>query len=141
MRKLTSYSIISILIASAIATAVWLAPLKVYADDDDQERARAAMLSGEVRPLRDLLAVIETLYEGEIIEVELEDDEDGLWTIDGQDPIFLYEIKLLTPQGNVMKLEFDARTLDLLTVDGHDSERARKDKHKDKRKDKYKDND
>lgn len=105
-----------------------VAPVTARADgDDDQERARRAMLSGEVRPLSELLANVESMYEGEVIEVELEEDDDGAWFGAQGQPVFLYEIKLLTPQGNLVKLEFDAKTLELLTVDGHDSDIARKD--------------
>ncbi len=110
------------------AFAMLLAPsLPAWADGDDQERARQAMLAGEVRPLTDLLFQVESMYEGEVIEVELEEDESGAWSGADGKPILLYEIKLLTPQGNLVKLEFDAKSLELLTVDGHDSESARKD--------------
>lgn len=114
-------------ILAPMAFAVWAAlPLTAQADSDDQERARAAMLAGEVRPLTELLARVESLYEGEIIEVELEEDDDGAWISGDGDPMLLYEIKLLTPQGNLVKLEFNAKNLELLTVDGHDSDSARK---------------
>lgn len=102
-------------------------PLSAQADSDDQERARKAMLSGEVRPLTELLAHVESMYEGEIIKVELEEDDDGAWFGSNGQAMLLYEIKLLTPQGNLVKLEFDAESLELLTVDGHDSDSARKD--------------
>ena len=101
-------------------------PNGARADGDDQERARQAMLAGEVRPLTELLAHVESMYEGDIIEVELESDDNGAWYETKGEPLFLYEIKLLTPQGNLVKLKFDAKNLELLTVDGHDSEKARK---------------
>lgn len=113
---------------TVLALALLLAaPVDARADGDDQERARKAMLSGDVRPLTELLVHIESMYAGDVIEVELEADDDGAWLGAKGDPILLYEIKLLTPQGNLVKLEFDAKTLELLTVDGHDSESARKD--------------
>ena len=113
--------------AAFVALMVFLAlPAAVRADTDDQDRARKAMLSGEVQPLSDLLAHVEKMYAGEIIEVELEESDDGVWLNADGTPVFLYEIKLLTPQGNLVKLEFDAKSLELLTVDGHDSESARK---------------
>ena len=106
----------------ALAT-VLLAPSVALADEADQERARQAMLAGDVRPLSELLGRLETMYEGDVIEVELEDAD---FTGPNGDVIFLYEIKILTPQGNLVKLKFDAKNLELLTVDGHDSEKARK---------------
>lgn len=114
------------LLAVSVAFSA-MAATPSLADDDDQDRARKAMLSGEVRPLVEVLMQVESTYEGEIIEVELE--EEGGRLINGEwQSLLLYEIKLVTPQGNLVKLEYDARNLELLTVDGHDSESARKDR-------------
>lgn len=116
------------LMLTAFAFAMLAAiPLSAQADFDDQDRAREAMLSGKVRPLVELIVHVESMYEGEIIEVELEEDDDGAWFGSDGEAMMLYEIKLLTPQGNLVKLEFDAESLELLTVDGHDSDSARKD--------------
>ncbi|HEY9164383.1 MAG TPA: hypothetical protein VIN57_07205 [Magnetovibrio sp.] len=115
-----------VVLSAALLGALALAPTAAWADADDQDRARAAMLSGSVRPLAELMAHVESMYEGTVIEVELEDDDSGQSVgVDGG-PGLMYEIKLLTPQGNLVKLAFDALSLKLLTIDGHDSERARK---------------
>ena len=92
--------------------------------DSDHERARAAVESGDVVPLSIILEKVESLYEGSIIEVELEDegDDGGEHEITG----FLYEIKLLTPHGNLLKIEMDARTAELIQVKGHGEKEARK---------------
>lgn len=111
---------------AVMAVVALAAPLDARADNEDQERARQAMLSGDVRPLSELLEVVESTYAGDIIEVELEEDDDGAWVAPDGGAFFLYEIKLLTPQGNLVKLEYNAKNLELLTVDGHDSERALK---------------
>ncbi len=104
------------------------------ADDiSDHERARAAVESGDVVPLALILEKVESIYEGSIIEVDLEDEGDegeerdegelrGTHYISG----FIYEIKLLTPQGNLLKLKMDARTAELIQVKGHGEEQARK---------------
>ena len=121
------------LFAATIAFGV-VAAMPALADEEDQDRARQAMLRGEVRPLVEVIESVESTYEGEIIEVELE--EEGGRLINGEwQPLLLYEIKLLTPQGNLVKLEYDARNLELLTVDGHDSESARKDREDEKEDD------
>lgn len=114
-----------IFVALIAFSATMALPSGARADEDDQERARQAMLAGDVRPLSELLGRLETMYEGDVIEVELEDAEDDMRGPDGQ-LIFVYEIKILTPQGNLVKLEFNAKNLELLTVYGHDSEKARK---------------
>lgn len=95
--------------------------------DSDHERARAAMESGEIVPLTVILEKVESLYEGSIIEVELEDEDDDDDEYGEGFSGFIYEIKLLTPQGNLLKLEFDARTTEILKIKGHGEEKARKD--------------
>lgn len=75
----------------------------------DHERARAALEAGEIRPLAEVLTDIERRYMGRVIEAELERD-DGQW---------LYELKLLPPNGRVFSLEVDARTGEVLSSRGH----------------------
>jgi len=109
------------LAAIAALLAVFAPP--TMADDDDQETARQALQAGKIRPLMELLEKVESTYKGKILEVELESEETD--ASDGAE-ILVYEIKLLTPQGNIVKLSFDASNLDLLVVDGRDSEKALK---------------
>ena len=94
-----------------LATA--MAPLAAARDHDDQERARAALAAGEIRPLAEILAEVERRYLGRVIEVEL-DREEGRW---------VYEIKLLPPSGRVFELEVDAATAALLRSKGQVQER------------------
>ena len=92
--------------------------------DSDHERARVALEGGNIAPLSLILERVERLYEGRVIEVELEDEDD-----EGDPdaaPGYIYEIKQLTPQGNVLKLEMDASTMKLLRVKGRGAERAKK---------------
>ena len=112
--------------------ALLLVASPVVADDDDQEIAREALSKGIIRPLSELLEKIETIYSGHVLEVELE-SEDSHDFYDSHDfgddengKILIYEIKLLTPQGNVVKLKFDAKNLKLLIADGRDLDKARK---------------
>ena len=110
------------LMALAIMTMMAsLAPAR--ADDDDQKVAREALLEGKIRPLSELLEKVETMYSGQVLEVELESED---FDNNYDDEILIYEIKLLTPQGNVVKLKFDAKNLELLVTDGHDLYKARK---------------
>lgn len=82
-------------------------------DHRDHERARAALLAGEIRPLADLLAEVERRYDGRVIATELERD-DGRW---------IYEVKLLPPSGRVFELKLDAATGALLRSRGPVRER------------------
>jgi uncharacterized membrane protein YkoI len=72
--------------------------------DGDHDRARAALQSGEVLPLATVLERLQRRDPGEVLGVELE-REDGRW---------VYEIRLLRPGGQLVRLELDARTADLL---------------------------
>ena len=99
---------------ATLCAAPLLAPLPAAArDSDDQDRARAALAAGEIRPLSDILAEVERRYLGRVIEVEL-DREDGRW---------VYELKLLPPSGRVFELEVDAATAALLRSKGPVQER------------------
>jgi uncharacterized membrane protein YkoI len=80
----------------------------------DHERARAALEAGQIRPLSDLLAEVERRYRGRVIEAELERD-DAQW---------LYELKILPPNGRVFIVELDAATGTLLRSRGPVQERA-----------------
>ncbi len=66
--------------------------------DSEQDRARAAVQAGKVLPLKTLLERLERDHPGQVLEVELE-QEDGRW---------IYEIKVLQPGGRLVKLELDA---------------------------------
>jgi uncharacterized membrane protein YkoI len=66
--------------------------------------------AGEVMPLRGVLERLEREHPGQVLDVELERDG-GRW---------IYEIKLLQPGGQRVKLKLDARTAELI---------QRKDRH------------
>lgn len=80
---------------------------------DDHDRARSALEEGRILPFKDILAKAESAFPGQLIEAELE-DEDGA---------MVYEIKLLTKDGRVLKLLYDARTGELLKAKGRDGRR------------------
>ena len=105
---------------SVVAGSILMLPMVGHADDRDQERALAALRAGEVLPLRTMLDEVERLFSGDILEVELDDDKD-----DGR-RIWTYKIKLISPDGNVIKLRFDAKTKQILKIKGRGAEKARK---------------
>ncbi|WP_203072165.1 PepSY domain-containing protein [Falsiroseomonas ponticola] len=74
---------------------------------EQQERARRALAEGRIRPLAEILVLLQPRLGGEVIGVEL-DEEDG---------IFVYEIKVLTPRGRRLEYEVDAATGRVLKVD------------------------
>lgn len=83
------------------------------AADSDHDRARRAVEAGRILPLKDILARVQQASAGQVIEAELEEKGD----------VFVYEIKILTGDGRVMKLLYDARTGDLLKAQGRDGKR------------------
>jgi uncharacterized membrane protein YkoI len=68
--------------------------------DGDHDRARAAVQAGEVLPLPAVLERLKRSHPGQVLELELE-REGGQW---------VYEVKLLAPDGQLLKLLLDART-------------------------------
>lgn len=106
-------SVVPALLVLALAAPGWADPL-------DKERAREAMRSGQVAPLRELLNLVHEAYPGDILQTELESEDVRRWGGEGEGEILIYEIKLLTPQGNLVKLKYDAKTLKKLFVAGVD---------------------
>ncbi len=90
----------SLLVVSALA---WHSGAAA-SDKGDHERALQAVQSGQVLPLVKVLALVEREHPGQVLEVELESE--------GQ--VWLYEIKLLQPNGRLTKLKVDARTGEIL---------------------------
>ncbi|WP_242475128.1 PepSY domain-containing protein [Thiohalocapsa halophila] len=76
----------------------------VHADPHDHDRARAALERGEVLPLAEILASVTTRVPGEVVEVELE-REDGTW---------VYELKIIAPDGRLLEVLANAATGRLL---------------------------
>lgn len=68
--------------------------------EDDHDKARKALESGQVLPLQQILQKISKDYPAQVIEVELERKSNG----------WIYEIKQLSTDGSLSKLEVDART-------------------------------
>lgn len=95
----------------------WLAAVALAPawGDDDEEAAEAALARGEARPVRELLERVAGEFPGSVLKIELEDEDDGGIT-------WVYEVKLLTPRGDVLELEYDAGSLELLEVEGRHRE-------------------
>jgi uncharacterized membrane protein YkoI len=92
------------LLLTTLACLALLAYASLYADgaDDqhDHDRARHALVAGEILPLRTILEQLEREQPGQVMEVELE-QKHGVW---------IYEVKLLRPDTSLLKLKIDART-------------------------------
>nr|WP_319555937.1 PepSY domain-containing protein [uncultured Vibrio sp.] len=83
--------------------------------DEDQDEVYRAVQKGYIRPFSELYATVERDLYGRIIKVELEED-DNAW---------VYELKILF-DSNVLKVEYDAATLEMLEVKGRNFNKALK---------------
>jgi uncharacterized membrane protein YkoI len=104
-------------VAALLVLASVAAPRHAARGDDEGARARAAASNGRVVGLAPIIDWIEARYEGRLLEAELDEDDD-------EPPE--YEIEWLTPAGDVLEFEFDARTGELREVEGRGIEAARK---------------
>ncbi|MCU0816230.1 MAG: PepSY domain-containing protein [Cypionkella sp.] len=97
-------------LASALLLSFVMLPVpvgSVASDFPDFELAEEAVKQGKILPLATILDRVAAVQPGQVIEVELEDD----------DGIQLYEVELITPDGRLLEVELDARTGDILSVD------------------------
>ena len=83
--------------------------------DEDQDKVYRAVQKGYIRPFSELYATVERDLYGRIIKVELEEDNSA----------WVYELKILF-DSNVLKVEYDAATLEMLEVKGRNFNKALK---------------
>jgi uncharacterized membrane protein YkoI len=102
-----------------LALAALPEPPHATADDRrDHERARAAVRAGEVLPLSVLLERLHRVHPGQVLELGL-DREDGRW---------IYEVKLLQSDGQLLRVEVDAATGAVLAARRRNSREHRPEK-------------
>jgi len=95
--------------ASMLALLIVLAG-GASADDIDHERALELLREGRIRPLSEVVEAVRREVPGELLKVELE-LEDGA---------YVYELKILRPEGRVQEIEADAATGKILDIEGDD---------------------
>ena len=78
--------------------------------DDDHEKAKRLLESGDILALETVLQNARSIQPGKILEVELETEK-------GQK---VYEIELLTSDGTILELLFDARTGEHISTKNED---------------------
>jgi uncharacterized membrane protein YkoI len=74
----------------------------------DEDQARHALASGEVLPLDRVEAWLREAAPGEVVDLELE-REDGIW---------VYEFKIISPDGRMLKARVNAKTGQLIGKKG-----------------------
>lgn len=93
------------------STLLFASGVPLHADDLDHNEARRAVERGELRPLAEILAVIQKEFGGKVLEVELEREDSGA---------LVYEIEVLANDGRVLELEYDGRTGQRLSLERDD---------------------
>ncbi len=88
------------------------------ADEEDHDRARAALKAGEIRPLREIMSSVQVRCGGRVIEAELEEG-----SRDGR-RIWLYQLRMMMPRGDVLRLDVDAATKEILKIKGRGADEA-----------------
>jgi|SRR5271169_13726 len=79
---------------------------------DDHELAREALTSGQIRPLGEIVNSVQSRCRGKVIEVELERT-----AREGGD-LWLYQLRMMMPKGDILRLDVDAATTEILKVKG-----------------------
>lgn len=83
-----------------------------FAAHETKKGYHEALEAGQVVPLEKLIERIRRDYPGRILKVGIEHESHG------GVPTWVYEVKILTPDGHVLKLEFDAGSMELLELKG-----------------------
>ncbi|PSU35935.1 PepSY domain-containing protein [Photobacterium lutimaris] len=102
-RKSKYIYILSLLLFTSTA----LANVELEIDEDHDDVMRAVQ-QGQVQPFSSLQSKVNAQLRGRIIHVELEED-DNIW---------IYELKLIDPNNNIVRVKYDAQTLTILEIKG-----------------------
>ncbi len=101
----TRFRLLLLSLLTACALGVAELPSSVRADDDDDhDLARAALEQHKALPLAQILEQIRPRLGGRIVGIEFE-QEDGR---------YFYEIKTVTPDGQIQEVYVDARTAQIV---------------------------
>lgn len=104
-------AVLAVLVLSQKPTGLALA-------DEDHDRARNAVTAGQIKPLKEIVGDVQRRCGGTVIEVQLEQGSS-----EGS-PAWLYQLDMMMPTGDVLLLDVDAATTQILQVKGHGAEAA-----------------
>lgn len=103
-RQLTCAFATTLMLLAAAATGV------LMADDLGPEEAQRLLRSGRIKALADIVGIVQKKVNGDLIDAELEKD----------DGIYVYELKILRPDGRLQEIEADASTGKILKIEDDD---------------------
>ncbi len=100
-----------ILVLLALVAGLWLAPPLPHAVARDAEIARKALIEGRIRPLSEIIKLLEPQLPGfTVLEVEI-DVENGR---------IVYEFDIIDSSGRLKEVEVDAATGKVLKIEDDD---------------------
>lgn len=103
-------ALLPVLLATVLVASPALADKGGHGDHDERERLEHAQEKGDVLPLARILELLRAEgITGEVLEVELENEDDG----------FVYEIYLLGPDGRRLEVKVDPATGKILSRGTH----------------------
>ncbi len=105
----------------ALAAAICTLSLPVGAVAGEHDRPRSLYEAGEIVSYGQILDCVRRAYAGQVLATGLAESRRT-----GHRVRWVYSVKLLTPQGNVLMLRLDAKTMDILEVRGHGVQGRRK---------------
>ena len=94
----------------SLAVSVALAASPPARAESDQDRARAAVRAGQIQPLNAILNQIRGQVPGRVLGVNLYGGRRG--------QPWVYDIRMLTPRGDVVQLRVDARSANVISMRG-----------------------
>jgi uncharacterized membrane protein YkoI len=89
--------------------------LPAHAGQSDQDRARSAVQEGQIKSLDVILSSVRQQVPGRVVGVNLRGGN-------GSQRPYVYDVRVLSPQGNIKAVEVDARTAQILSVRGNDAD-------------------
>jgi len=92
----------------AVGLAAGLSTPSAHAGKDDQIEARELLRRGEIKPLGEILQIVQARVPGDIIEVELDRSDKRGWE---------YEVKVLAGNGRVLEVDVNARTGEIRKIE------------------------
>ena len=98
-------AVLAALLATALSGGLTVPDARAQARDHD--RAQSAVRSGQVLPLKHILASLGRRYHGRVLDVQLREDASGVWR---------YDVKLLDDSGKVASITVDASSGRILNV-------------------------
>ncbi|OFX11926.1 MAG: hypothetical protein A2516_07340 [Alphaproteobacteria bacterium RIFOXYD12_FULL_60_8] len=82
--------------------------------DDDSDKNRAPAKSEKIATMSEVVTHVHKNFDGQVLKIKLRPKKDA--------PGWRYKVKILMPEGNVIEADIDATSLEVLEIEGDESE-------------------